>query len=369
MCRYAAEHSMFNTSRLTVARQRLGLTKRQLSERVGVDPRAISGFEAGEYEPTPDNLKAIAKELGYPIAFFQADDIDIPSPEGVSFRSMSKMTAKQRDKAIAAGALAYLLIDWVDEEFDLPPVDLPDLRELEPELAAVSVRQHWGLGFRPIKNMVHLLENFGVRVFSLSQDSKEVDAYSVWRGARPCIFLNTQKSGERSRFDAAHELAHLVLHQHAAPNGRDAEKEADRFAGAFLMPEESMKAHERVRNIDQLVSIKVKWKVSIAAATYRAHEVGLMSKWHYQTMFKEISQRGWRSREPFPMKRETSQIWRKVFAYLRRENIGVEDLAEELLIPSKELVNLVFGLVTIGLPSQTIADRKRADFGHLRVVK
>ena len=360
---------MFNSSRLKVARQRLGLTKRQLADFIDVDPRAVSGFEAGEYEPSLENLSAISDKLGYPIAFFTADDIDIPTAEGVSFRAMSKMTAKQRDKAIAAGAIAYILIDWIEEKFDLPNVDIPDLREDSPETAALSLRQHWGLGLRPIKNMIHLLENFGIRVFSLSEDCHAIDAYSIWRGQRPCIFLNTEKSAERSRFDAAHELGHLVLHKHAAPTGLDAEKEADAFAGALLMPEESLLATQRIKNIDELVQLKSHWKISIAAMTYRSHQLGLLSKWQYQTIFKEISQRGWRSQEPFPIKRETSQVWKKVFSFLREENISVEDLAAELMIPVDEIVRLVFGLVTIGMPSQASTITGKGSTAHLRIIK
>ena len=113
---------MFNSSRLKVARQRSGLTKRQLAESIGVDPRAISGFEAGEYDPSEDNLTSIAQALDYPKQFFFADDIDIPDAAGVSFRAMSKMTAKQRDKAIAAGALAYLLIAVSYTHLTLPTI-------------------------------------------------------------------------------------------------------------------------------------------------------------------------------------------------------------------------------------------------------
>src|SRR3546814_18887947 len=89
--------------------------------------------------------------------------------------------------------------------------------------------------------MVHLLESRGIRVFSLSENTKEVDAFSVWRDDAPYVFLNRFKSAERSRYDAAHELAHLCLHKHggAAAEYRDSsvEKETSAFAGAFLMPE------------------------------------------------------------------------------------------------------------------------------------
>ena len=57
----------------------------------------------------------------------------------------------------------------------------------------------------------------------------------------------------------------------------------------------------------------------------------------------EISRRGWRTTEPFATRNETSQIWQKVFAQLRKENVGVEALAHKLRVPTDELVKLVFG--------------------------
>jgi Zn-dependent peptidase ImmA (M78 family)/DNA-binding XRE family transcriptional regulator len=344
---------MFNRKRLTVARQRALLTKTELARKIAVEPRAISGFEAGEYPPSDENIDRIARVLCFPREFFLADDLDIPTPEGVSFRSMEKMTARQRDAAISAGAIAYLLIDWVEREFDLPEVDIPDLREDEPEIAAIALRQHWGLGERPIKNMVHLLEAKGIRVCSLVENCLAVDAYSVWRGKRPCVFLNLGKSAERRRFDAAHELGHLVLHKHAAPSGIEAEKEANAFASAFLMPAASMKAISRVTSLNQVIDTKRKWNVSVAAMTYRLHELGIMSKWTYQTLYMEISRRGYRASEPYESRPETSVVWKKVFDDLRKDNLGIQGLAAKLLVPAEELVKLVFGLVTIGIPSGT----------------
>src|ERR1700688_1174745 len=106
---------MFNPSRLTIARQRAGLTKKELAIRIGVDPRAVSGFEAAQYVPTRENVDKMARATGFPVEFLEADDIELLSAEGVSFRSMTKMTAKQRDAAVAAGSIAFLLSDWVDK--------------------------------------------------------------------------------------------------------------------------------------------------------------------------------------------------------------------------------------------------------------
>ncbi len=343
---------MLNPSRLTVARQRAGLTKKELANRIGVDPRAVSGFEAGQYEPTGENLRRLARATGFPAEFLEADDIEILSTNGVSFRSMTKMTAKQRDAAIAAGSIAFVLSDWVDREFDLPDVDIPDYSNVDPEIAAESLRMHWRLGVQPIKNMLHLLELRGVRVFSLAENSNEVDAYSVWRGRRPFVFLNTGKSGERRRFDAAHELAHLVLHRRAAQSGSDAEKEAHAFASAFLMPKSSIKAIGRVvPNFNFIIQQKQIWSVSASAMTMRLHSLGMLTYYHYNRLFVELSRRGFRSGEPGGMKPETSQVWRKVFAAVRSEGLGVQGLADKLLLPAEEIVKLVFGLVKIGLPS------------------
>src|SRR6266702_1411803 len=110
---------MLNKTRLIVARQRASMTKTELARKVGVEPRAISGFEAGEYLPSTDTIDRLASVLKYPRQFFLADDMDTPQTEGVSFRSMTRMTSKQRDAALAAGALAYLLSDWLEREFDL----------------------------------------------------------------------------------------------------------------------------------------------------------------------------------------------------------------------------------------------------------
>jgi len=199
--------------------------------------------------------------------------------ETASFRFMSKMTAGQRNMASGQGAIALHFNRWVERRLELPSVALPDLRhERDPEAAAAAVRQHWGLGQQPIKNLVHLLESKGVRLFSLSIDAAEVDAFSMWKETIPFVFLNTRKSAEHSRFDAAHELGHLLLHRHAAPAGREAE--ADTFASAFLVPRGSVLAHApRFVTLEQLIRLKRIWTVSLSALTYRLHAVRLLSDW------------------------------------------------------------------------------------------
>jgi Zn-dependent peptidase ImmA (M78 family)/DNA-binding XRE family transcriptional regulator len=301
----------FNPSRLVLAWKRRGLTMTRLAEAIGVESRSISGYEKGEFSPDPDKRALLAKVLRFPATFFSGDDLEPLSPDTASFRALSKMTAGQRDMALGAGTIALLLNEWIEERFDLPAANLPDLsRDAGPEAAAASMRQLWGLGELPVKNMVHQLESKGVRVFSLAIDAAEVDAFSMWHDGTPFVFLNTLKSVEHSRFDAAHELGHLVLHRHGEPQGQEAEREAHAFAAAFLMPRGSVLAHApRFATVGHLVKLKKYWTVSVVAPAYRLHALGALSEWHYRQLYIEISTRGYRKNEPRRRPAKRPRCW------------------------------------------------------------
>ena len=360
---------MFNSKRLAVARKRKGYTKKYLAEKVGVTPQAIRDFERDVYQPSDDTINKIAEAVGFPIGFFFGDDLDEPTTDGVSFRAMSRMTARQRDKALSAGAIAFLLNDYLEEKFDLPEPDLLDLRTESPPIAAQYLRQHWGLGELTVRNMIHLLESKGVRVFSLAENSLQVDAFSFWRNGIPYIFLNTQKSSEHSRFDAAHELGHLVLHNHGPPSGQEAEKQANEFSASFLMPEGQIRSVQMAPSLNNLIALKKNWIVSVSALLVRLHRVGLISEWHYTRMAIEIQQKGYRTREPEEAPRETSKIWETVFKTLRNEGVVMAEIAQRLKVPPEEIEMLVFGLVTMGIsPSRHPTSRGPRMRGHLRLV-
>ena len=225
------DEQAMNPSRLTLARKRRGLNKATLASRVGITARRLSDYESGRAHPPPKALQALADALGFPESFFALPALEELEADGVSFRALKSMSAGQRDAALAAGSLAVDLNRWIAERFHLPQVDLPDLRDFDPEDAAEVLRVEWGIGVRPIGNLVHLLESKGIRVFSLAEPGRQVDAYSLWCNETPLVFLNTNKTPEHGRMDAAHELGHLVLHRHGGTHGRgrDVEKEAQRF--------------------------------------------------------------------------------------------------------------------------------------------
>jgi Zn-dependent peptidase ImmA (M78 family)/DNA-binding XRE family transcriptional regulator len=339
---------MFNPRRLSLARKRRKLTAKRFAELLGMSPVTVTRLERANNEPEPATVAAISRVLEFPIAFFYGDDIDELSAETASFRSLSAMTAKEREAALAAGSFAYLLSDWVSARFNLPEPAVIDLSgQRDEDAAARTLRDHWGLGEQPISNMIKLLESKGVRVFSLAENTKNVDAFSCWRDGIPYIFLNTFKSAEHSRFDAAHELGHLVLHRHGGPHqgGRSAEIEANKFASCFLMPTDDLQARVRhVNTLEDIVRAKKRWGVSAAALAYRLHKMGLISDWNYRGFCIEMNRRNYRTKEPDGLEPELSVVWQKVLGELWSERTTKDHIAAELSLPAGDVDNLIFGL-------------------------
>lgn len=337
----------FNPSRLILARKRRGLSKTSLADAANLSFRSIRYYESGEVEPSEEAVQSLADALRFPLHFFYGADIEEISCDAASFRSLSTMTASERDASLAAGALSVAVSRWIDKEFELPTPTVPSLRNFDPETAARALREEWRLGEKPIKNLVHLLEVHGVRVFSLPVDSASVDAFSVWHDKKPYVFLNPMKSGERGRMDAAHELGHLTLHGHGIPRSRQSELEADRFAAAFLMPAKDVFAHipREQMTVKTIHRMKSRWQVSAIALVHRLRVLQVLTEWQYRTLCIELSSDGYRRMEKDGIPRETSQVFAKVFSSLREEGKSRGVIARDLLISSEELDLLLVGLV------------------------
>ncbi len=353
---------MFNATRLRFARERRGMTMKEVAAEVGITSRAITAYENDEYSPSEETLKLLAEFLKFPVEFFSGKKLEQPCEMNISFRAMTKLTAGRKNAAINSSVIAFMLNDWVEQQFNTPKLNLIDIRNETPEAAAEILRQYWGLGQLPIRNMIHLLEANGIKVFSLAEDTTEIDAFSLWRDeSTPYIFLNTLKSAEHSRFDAAHELGHLVLHKHGAlQGGQDAEREADAFAAAFLMPRSSVIASApKIATLPLLIQLKKKWIISLSALVYRMHKLEILSEWQYRTLCVDIARKGYRTSEPEGAQREKSQIWEKIFSKLRNEKITKEAIAKKICVNVEEIEKLIFGLVLMDISNTGKLSSKR----------
>ena len=133
--------------------------------------------------------------------------------------------------------------------------------------------------------------------------SADVDAFSLPFKDRPVVVLGSDKNDRaRSRFDAAHELGHLVMHGEQVWGIPQVEKQAHSFAAAFLMQRDDI-YYELPERADWplLFELKRNWQVSLAALLMRAKTRGRMSDANYLTAVKAASARGWRRQEPVPL--------------------------------------------------------------------
>ncbi len=361
----------FNNKRLAFARKRRGITIKSISETAGITTRSYSNYEKGIRVPPDNTLALLSMTLKFPQDFFYLDDPISLDTSCVSFRSLARMSAKVRDKALHAGQIALEFSSWIDKQFDLPIPDLADLRFYKPEAAAETLRNEWSIGERPIKNIVHLLEAKGVRVFSLEEETQDLDAFSFWEDKIPFIFLNTRKSVERSRFDAAHELGHLILHRQGSASGKEVEAEANNFASSFLMSQGSVIARvRRFITLDWIIVAKAYWRVSAAALVRRLMDLELISEWQYRTLTIELSERGYMRQEPNAIKqREFSKLLPMIFKALQHDKISKNDIASKLGIYTADIDALLFNLTIIKINGGgKSSSNKQKSSSHLKLV-
>lgn len=246
---------------------------------------------------------------------------------------------------------------------------------MTPEAAAEALRQHWALGYDPIQNLLKLLETKGIRVLGLEENTANVDAFSFWQDDSAYVFLNSYKSAERSIFDAAHELGHLVLHKHGETSGvngdtRSVELEANRFAAAFLMPEEDIRARmPRLITANLIIKAKKRWRVSAMALAYRLGHFNrpMLTEWQYRSICIELGKRGYRSGEPDGIARESSVLWRKILAELWSDRKNLKHLAHDLFLPESEVEMLLSGILPQA--EHSITGEGKSPHSTLKLVK
>ena len=333
--------------RLKLARSAAGLSLRGLEERIGnrVTAQAIGKYERNESMPGSDVLIALAHELGVSVDYLVGDQEMVL--EAVEFRK-KKITSRREESQVEAKVLHFLeRYLMVEELLHLPSVEWHSPREApypvvrdvsEADRAARSLRVHWGLGNDPIPNLVELLEEQGVKVLAINLtniDGLTARVRRIGKGAVPVIVVNRKEWGERQRFTLAHELGHMVMDVAAKLDG---EKAAYRFAGAFLMPADSLWAeigkHRKAIGWGELFELKKLFGASVQAITYRCKDLGIFSQATFKRLFDEFERLGWRSwpyKEPYAIEGEEPKRFERLTFRALAEGAISEAKAAELL--------------------------------------
>ncbi|WP_133625946.1 ImmA/IrrE family metallo-endopeptidase [Enemella evansiae] len=185
--------------------------------------------------------------------------------------------------------------------------------DYEIEVFAQEVRAAAGISDDSVVgNATRAAERLGCLVIPMDDElgrhmgmSMVLDGVPVLRVARPRA--GGGLPGDRQRFTVAHEIGHLALHcEQPAPasshESKIVERQAHRFAGSFLAPAEALLAGleelgGRV-TLNTLAHLKQRWGLSIKALVVRFRQLNRIDDAHATSLYRQISARGWNTREP-----------------------------------------------------------------------
>jgi Zn-dependent peptidase ImmA (M78 family)/DNA-binding XRE family transcriptional regulator len=290
--------------RLKQARLLLGLSLRELSERIGqtVSHVALTKYERGDMKPSAEVLVALCSALGRtPDQMFRPVRATLSN---VSFRKRKSFSEKQTSMVLEL--VRSRLEDYLEaEEFvpeqvksatklSLPANFKPD--NLEPvRKLALELRTAWGLNEEPIPNLVELLEDRGYRVIQVNLDEKGFDGCEVTEFRALIIGTWPDHSVARMRLTLAHELAHSLLNESVSKLGlteKEAEAVMNAFASEFLLPTAALKrylgAHRTAITMAELEEVKLRFGISIGAIVYALKTLGIINDSAHRRFYTQI---------------------------------------------------------------------------------
>jgi Zn-dependent peptidase ImmA (M78 family)/DNA-binding XRE family transcriptional regulator len=351
----------FVGEKLKEARLARGLNGTALSDLLQVSRQSISKYENDLQAPSPEVMEEICNILKLPIDFFVSKrkrTIDYSSP--IFYRSLSSATKAERLRAESRYIWLQDIYSYLFRFVDFPRLNLPDYKlpndpflisnELIEEIA-IKLRMFWGLGLGPISNITHLVENNGIIVGSYDLDTATLEGFSQFQFDKPVIILGIDKcSAARNRFTLAHELGHLILHKNISINTlntskyfKHIEKQAHRFAGAFLFPEPAFYEEMINSSIDFFRLKKSTWKISIGAQIFRARDLGMLSEEDSKKIWRSYSRQGMKTKEPLDdlLEIEKPILLRNGFHLIIDNNIRTRaSIAFELKLNPKDIETL-----------------------------
>ncbi len=291
--------------RLRQARLAAGLSLEGLVERLEqpITKQALSKYERGLSQPPPSRIADLAAALHVRTSSLLAEsDVQI---EWVAYRKLQRLSQSRQAQVTAVarqrleGEIRLRELFHLGERHDLPgPIDVEQLHDCD--YAAAAVRMRWDLGDRPIDSLIERIEEHGCAVVTWPEEWG-FDGLSGRANQTPVLVLNQSAPPDRLRFNAAHELGHLVMK--ATEDPRTDEKFAHRFAASFLVPAEAARrelGHKRHGlELEELGLLKQRWGLSMQAWVRRAHDLEIISNELYRRLNMRFRQQGWHRKEPF----------------------------------------------------------------------
>jgi Zn-dependent peptidase ImmA (M78 family) len=304
-------------ARVADLRRLFTITQSQLADITGVPQPNLSDIERGRSPLTEGVAYRICRATGTPMEFFSfaAPGYD---EMAIHFRKSKRVSARGRDFVLQAfkeierisGRLAEAPVRL--RRVNLPVAEAADVvSDDDIEAVSLDARRASRIGDEePVRNVMRTIERAGVAVAPLSiPRGSDNDALlhghcgmSRWDGDAPCATVTyvTGLPGDRLRFTLAHELGHVLLHtRRSLLSEKEREREADLFAGAFLVPRSvAEKTISETLTLHGFMRMKAQFGVAIQALIMRGRKAGLISQQRQRSLMIQVSSRGWRTSEP-----------------------------------------------------------------------
>lgn len=331
--------------RIQRARKALGLSLRDLGDQIALSHAAIKKYEDDEVTPSSDILIKLGKALHVKVEYFfrperfTLENIHYRKHAGMSERHLEEVTAKILDQVERRVELENLFPTSPVRSFSVKnlPKKINNIDEVEK--LADQVRNQWSLGFDAIPDLIDILEEQGIKVFKIDNEQyPKIDGLYAEVNKMPVIVVGDQRPGDRQRFTLAHELGHLLLDNRLV-DGLDIESCCNRFAGAFLLPRQTLinvlGEHRNSIEPRELSLLKQEFGISMTSILHRAEEIGIISSNIYRQLRAEFNERGWSKKEPGEQYlQEVTHIFEKmIFHALAEQYIGESKAAELMNIP------------------------------------
>jgi Zn-dependent peptidase ImmA (M78 family) len=259
---------------LAWARESAGLDLERAARKIGVKPERLAAWEAGDTQPTMNQLRKLAHIYKRPVAVFYLPrppaDVSPPKdyrrlPGRVSGVESPELRYEIR-RAITRREFALELLEEAGEE--VPEFPLAAERSEPPErLGAriraalgidMSVQSTWRGPYDSFNGWRSLLERAGTLVQQMIDvEVSEARGFSISEFPLPSVVLNIKDAPRGRTFSLLHELVHIVLKQGGlcdlddttsrSTDDLQVERYCNAVAGATLVPEESLLASTFLR--------------------------------------------------------------------------------------------------------------------------
>lgn len=351
-----------------------------LAEQANISRQMISSYESGKTIPTGKNILKLAQVLDFPSSFFSRE-VEALTSDGMFFRSQSAATKRARDMQKMDLTFSNSIYNLLKKYVEFPVVNLPqlyvdDYKELTSEIIkdkATELREIWGIDNNsPIPNLIRIMEANGFIVTKSNMENPKIDAVSKWVLDRPfVIFTDNGESAVRRRFNAAHEIGHIILHSEIesiynlnATELKKIEKQANEFASYFLLPDDAFLDSLVTINLEGFIQLKKYWLVSIGAMVMKTYNLGILNDNQYTYIQKKMSKNRWKKVEPLDNELNVEQpsVFLEVYKMLVESGLFNNiSLNTKIGLPQDYLRNMIGDCILV--------KPKATDDVHLRLIK